>query len=86
MSVSVSRFRTPPPPSPESVPAGVGSSFRFPDISPWQNRLLLFDIENRFPLTEHPAQPDNTPENDEFINVDIRVMGSSVLVGYIQIL
>jgi hypothetical protein len=35
-------------------------------------------------LTEHPAQPDNTPDNDEYIN--IRVMGQTVLLGWIQIL
>lgn len=29
---------------------------------------------------------DNHPENDEFINIDIRVMGQTVLLGWIQIL
>jgi len=29
---------------------------------------------------------DNVPENDEFINIDIRVMGMTVLLGWIQIL
>ena len=29
---------------------------------------------------------DGVPENDEFINVDIRVMGQTVLLGWIQIL
>jgi hypothetical protein len=39
-----------------------------------------------FSLTEHPAQPDNTPDNDEYINIDIRVMGQTVLQGWVQIL
>jgi|GEM_PF-5185225 len=29
---------------------------------------------------------DGVPENDQFINVDIRVMGQTVLLGWIQIL
>ena len=29
---------------------------------------------------------DNAPENDKFINMDIRVMGQTVLYGWIQIL
>ena len=39
-----------------------------------------------FSLTEHPAQPDNTPDNDQHIVLDIRVMGQTVLQGWIQIL
>jgi len=29
---------------------------------------------------------DGVPENDKFINIDIRVMGQTVLLGWIQIL
>jgi hypothetical protein len=29
---------------------------------------------------------DNLPENDEYINIDIRVMGRTVLTGWIQLL
>jgi hypothetical protein len=28
---------------------------------------------------------DGRPENDEFINIDIRVMGQAVLAGWIQV-
>ena len=42
-----------------------------------------------FSWTEHPAHllhKDGNPQNDEYINVDVRVMGRTILCGWIQLL
>lgn len=62
--------------------------FPFPEHSTDGKTPVFRKLSKSFLDRTHraPRHIGNRPDNDEFINIDIRVMGQSVLVGYLQIL